>query len=144
MPRLYVPPERLTGTQLELDGEPYRHLVRVLRAAPGDAVVLFDGLGHEIAAQVVAIGARAVTLTLGPRRPLPAPAVAITLLQGVPRGERMDLLVQKTTELGVARIVPVLAERCVARPPRERSSRWQTIAEEAARQCGRADVPNFK
>jgi 16S rRNA (uracil1498-N3)-methyltransferase len=141
MPRLYVPPERLTGTQLELDGEPYRHLVRVLRAAPGDAVVLFDGLGHEIAAQVVAIGARAVTLTLGPRRPLPAPAVAITLLQGVPRGERMDLLVQKTTELGVARIVPVLAERCVARPPRERSSRWQTIAEEAARQCGRADVP---
>jgi 16S rRNA (uracil1498-N3)-methyltransferase len=141
MPRLYVPPERLTGTQVELDGEPYRHLARVLRAAPGDAVLLFDGQGHEVEARVVAVGARAVTLALGARREVPAPALAITLLQGVPRGERMDLLVQKTTELGVARIVPVLAERCVARPPRERSSRWQTIAEEAARQCGRADVP---
>jgi 16S rRNA (uracil1498-N3)-methyltransferase len=65
------------------------------------------------------------------------------LLSAVPRGPRMDFLVQKTAELGVARIVPVLTERSVARPDAEagRRARWQKIAQEAARQCGRADVP---
>jgi 16S rRNA (uracil1498-N3)-methyltransferase len=68
--------------------------------------------------------------------------VAITLIQAVPRGDRMDLVLQKTTELGVARIVPVLTSRSVARPPADRARRWQTIAAEAARQSGRADVPS--
>jgi 16S rRNA (uracil1498-N3)-methyltransferase len=82
-----------------------------------------------------------VTLALGePRRRAPA-AAPITLLQAVPRGERMDLLVQKTTELGVARIVPLVSERSVVRPTAARARRWQTIAQEAARQSGRADLP---
>jgi 16S rRNA (uracil1498-N3)-methyltransferase len=141
MPRLFVPPERLTGDRVELDGEPYRHLARVLRVPVGADLVLFDGQGVEIEARVAAVNARTVTLVLGARRRQPPPVVAITLLQAVPRGDRMDLLVQKTTELGVARIVPVLAERSVARPPAARARRWQTIAAEAARQSGRADVP---
>jgi 16S rRNA (uracil1498-N3)-methyltransferase len=90
---------------------------------------------------VLSLGARSLELALGARRAVAAAPVAITLWQAVPRGERMDLIVQKATELGVTAIVPVLAGRSVARPPATRAHRWQTIAQEAARQSGRADVP---
>jgi 16S rRNA (uracil1498-N3)-methyltransferase len=143
MPRLFLPAEQLTGDSIELGGEAYRHLCRVLRARVGDEVVLFDGRGTEIDARVSGIDGRRITVMLGQRRHVPAPAAAITLVQALPRGERMDLIVQKTTELGVARIIPVVGERSMAHPPASRSRRWQTIAEEAARQCGRADVPEI-
>jgi 16S rRNA (uracil1498-N3)-methyltransferase len=87
-------------------------------------------------------GARSTTLALGARRSAQPPEVKITLLQAVSKGERMDLVVQKATELGVTRIVPVLSARSVPRPGAEgRHKRWRTIAQEAARQCGRADLP---
>jgi 16S rRNA (uracil1498-N3)-methyltransferase len=143
MPRLFVPAGQLSGDRAELDGEAYRHLCRVLRSRVGDELVLFDGRGTEIDARVSAIDGRRVTVALGARRQVPAAAALITLVQALPRGERMDLIVQKTTELGVARIVPVLGERSVAHPPASRARRWQTIAEEAARQSGRADVPEI-
>jgi 16S rRNA (uracil1498-N3)-methyltransferase len=143
--RLFVPPAELGGERLILTGEAHRHLARVLRAGPGERVTLFDGAGGEVDAEIVRIGAREVELALGARRAGAAtqPAVAITLLAAIPRGERMDLLVQKTTELGVARIVPVVTGRTVARPEPGggRRARWQKIAREAARQSGRADVP---
>jgi 16S rRNA (uracil1498-N3)-methyltransferase len=141
VPRIFVPPERLDGDRVTLTGEAHKHLAKVLRLQEGDDVLVFDGRGHEIEARVASVGARQIDLALGARRALAAPPVAITLLQAVPRGERMDLLVQKTTELGVAAIVPVIAQRSVARPPAGRARRWQTIASEAARQSGRADVP---
>jgi 16S rRNA (uracil1498-N3)-methyltransferase len=141
VPRIFVPPERLDGDRVTLTGEPHKHLAKVLRLQEGDDVLVFDGRGREIEARVVSVGARAIELALGMRRAIELAPVRITLLQAVPRGERMDLLVQKTTELGVAAIVPVLARRSVARPPAGRARRWQTIASEAARQSGRADVP---
>lgn len=139
--RVFVPPERLGGAQVILEGEAFRHLARVLRAGVGDEIVVFDGRGTAIDARVLSVGRGTMALALGARQTVPAAAVEIALLQVVPRGERMDLIVQKTTELGVARIVPVLTGRSVARPSADRSRRWQTIATEAARQCGRADVP---
>lgn len=135
MPRLFVAPEKLVGERLVLDADARKYLTKVLRLAAGDEVVIFDGRGTEIEARLVNGG----ELSLGRRRAVALPAVAITLLQAVAKGDRMDLVVQKTTELGVTRIVPVLAARSVARP--ERAARWQTIAREAARQSGRADVP---
>jgi 16S rRNA (uracil1498-N3)-methyltransferase len=143
--RLFVAPGRLAGARLVLDGPDHKYVARVLRARAGDALVLFDGAGTEIDAEVVRVGVRDVELTLGARRAAPqatAP-VAITLLVAVPRGERMELVVQKATELGVARIVPVVSGRSVARPEPggARAGRWEKIAREAARQCGRADVP---
>lgn len=141
MPRVFVPSEKLTGPRVVLDGEPHRHLVKVLRLQPGDEVLVFDGGGTEIEARVLGAGGRTIELELGQRRAVAMAPVTITLLQGVPRGERMDVIVQKATELGVARIVPVLAARSVARPSASRARRWQTIAQEAARQSGRADVP---
>jgi 16S rRNA (uracil1498-N3)-methyltransferase len=148
--RLFVAPERLeearlAGDRLVIDGPDHKHVARVLRARPGDALVLFDGTGVEIDAEVVNVGTRDAELSLGARRAVAATAapVAITLLVAVPRGERMDFLVQKATELGVGRIVPVVSGRSVARPEAgtTRVGRWEKIAREASRQCGRADVP---
>jgi 16S rRNA (uracil1498-N3)-methyltransferase len=141
--RLFVPAERLGGARLTIEGDDHRYLARVLRARPGDRLAVFDGAGTEIDAEITRVGPRDAELALGGRRTVSssAAAVAVTLLVAVPRGERMDLLVQKTTELGVARIVPVVAGRSVARPEAKARARWEKIAREAARQCGRADVP---
>lgn len=143
--RLYVPPGDLEGTRVALTGEAHRHLARVLRAGPGTRVTLFDGTGTEVDGEVVRVTARATEVALGARRSgatLRAGA-GITLLTAIPRGERMDFLIQKTSELGVARIVPVVTGRSVVRPDpgTARHRRWEKIAREAARQCGRVDVP---
>jgi 16S rRNA (uracil1498-N3)-methyltransferase len=141
--RLFVPAGRLAGPQVTLTGDEHRHVGRVLRARPGDTLTLFDGAGGEVEARVVRVGRDATEVVLGARREVAGPGVALTLLCAVPRGPRMDLLVQKTAELGVARIIPVVTDRSVARPDAEagRRARWEKIAREAARQCGRADVP---
>jgi 16S rRNA (uracil1498-N3)-methyltransferase len=139
--RLFVPPERLGGGRVIIAGDEHRHLARVLRAQPGTSVTLFDGAGVEVDAHVLRVGRDETELELGARRQLVAAVAPLTLLTAVPRGGRMDLLVQKTCELGVARIVPVTTERSVVRPEPGRAARWEKIAREAARQCGRADVP---
>ena len=141
--RLFVAGERLGGPRLTLTGPEHRHVGRVLRARPGDALTLFDGAGGEVEAEVLRVARQETELALGARRQIAGPAVALVLLCAVPRGPRMDFLVQKTAELGVARIVPVITARSVARPDAEagRPARWEKIAREAARQCGRADVP---
>ncbi len=141
--RLFVPADRLAGPRLTLTGAPHQHLARVLRARVGDRITVFDGAGGELDAQVVRVGRAETEIELGGRQIAAAPAVAITLLCAVPRGPRMDLLVQKTCELGVARLVPVVADRSLVRPVAEasRRARWERIAQEASRQSGRADVP---
>jgi 16S rRNA (uracil1498-N3)-methyltransferase len=141
--RLYLPAERLEGTRVVLEGDDHQHVARVLRAEAGGRLTVFDGAGTEVDAEVVRVGKRDTELTLGARRAGTATAapVAVTLLVAAPRGERLDLVLQKATELGVARLAPVLTERSVARPDPARRTRWEKIAREAARQCGRADVP---
>jgi 16S rRNA (uracil1498-N3)-methyltransferase len=143
MARVFVKPEELKGGRATLDAAAHRHLIRVLRLSVGAAVELFDGKGWEVDAHIERVGKTSVEVSLGERRQLGAAACAITLVQSVPRGERMDLIVQKTTELGIARIVPVLSQHGMMKPPPGRLRRWQTIAEEAARQSGRADVPTI-
>jgi 16S rRNA (uracil1498-N3)-methyltransferase len=144
--RLHVPRERLGGASVSVTGADHRHLARVLRVRPGAAVTLFDGAGGEVEARVARVGRTETLLALGEPKvsagaATAAAAMPVVLLTAVPRGGRMDVLVQKTSELGVARIVPVLTARSVARPEAGRRSRWDKIAREAARQCGRADVP---
>ena len=142
MPRIFLPPEIVTGEKVTLGGDQHRYLAKVLRLRPGDEITVFDGAGTEIAARIERIDARTTLVGLGARRTVLVAARPLVLLQAIARGERMDLIVQKTTELGVSRIVPVVSERTVARPgPGGRWDRWRTIASEAARQCGRADVP---
>lgn len=143
MARVFVPPQLLATDRVTLDRAASKHLAKVLRLAPGAEVCVFDGRGTEIEARIVSANPAGVELALGERHKLDLPAVKVTLLQSVPRGERMDLIVQKTTELGVSRIVPVVSAHGIVKPTSAKSRRWQTIAQEAARQSGRADVPEI-
>lgn len=141
MARLFVASSELDRSRLTLEGEAHRYLTRVLRLTPGDEVELFDGRGAEVTSTIAAIDARQVTLDLGERRAVPLRLTPpVTLLQGLPRAERMDLVVQKATELGAARVVPVRAARSAA-GQQGRAERWEKIAQEAARQSGRPDWP---
>jgi 16S rRNA (uracil1498-N3)-methyltransferase len=143
--RIHVPAPLEAPGEFTLPTQAGAHLTRVLRLEAGAKIVVFDGRGGEYAAEIASAGkqVRARVLRHDPvERESP---LHITLLQGVARGERMDLIVQKATELGVARIVPVLAERSVVKvdvKQRERKrEHWQSIVVSACEQCGRNRVP---
>ena len=123
-----------------------RHLIRVLRLRPGEELIVFDGCGGEYPARINKITNGQVEVTLSePRHPISESPVDITLAQGLVRGERMDLVLQKATELGVSRIVPVAMERCVTKlsPKRleKRMQHWQGVVIGACEQCGRTVLP---
>jgi 16S rRNA (uracil1498-N3)-methyltransferase len=117
-------------------------MAHVLRLRPEDQVCVFDGTGRElIASLATATSRRATARILGEAARLPPARLRIALAQVVPRGPAMDFIVGKATELGVARIIPLEGERSVRRASVARSSRWLRIAQEAAEQCGRRDLP---
>ncbi len=133
------------GLTLDLPAGAVRHL-QVRRAQPGETFRVFDGLGHEWQAELLAMGRQSAQARIG--EPLAVVAelpVAVTLAVGMPANERMDSLVEKATELGVAAIQPLVTERGVLRLNGERAQRrqkhWQAIAAAACEQCGRATVP---
>ena len=140
--RVRLPPERIEAGRAALTPEARHYLVEVLRLAPGAEVEVFDGRGGRWPGR---LDADREALTLGPRAEAGGAALDLALLLALAKGEKVDLVVQKATELGVTRLVPFAAERSVVRlePAKgeERALRWRRIAEEAARQCGRADVP---
>jgi 16S rRNA (uracil1498-N3)-methyltransferase len=152
MARLFVERTRLGEDVLVLHDEEHRYLTRVLRLGVGDRVVLFDGVGLEAEAQIIRIGPRALEVKIEARRPAPeARRPDVTLIQALTKGDKLDLVVQKATELGVARVLPVTTSRSVPRfgdagamRALGRRARWQKIAREAARQSGRADVPDIE
>ena len=146
IPRIHVPAPLAEGTELELPPIAARHLLQVLRLRPGARLRVFDGAGREHEAELTATARGAARVRVGaPVAPRPESPLAVTLIQGVCRGERMDLVVQKAVELGAARILPVLTARSVPRldeaRARRRQAHWQAIAAAAAEQCGRAVVP---
>lgn len=129
-----------------LTGPAAAHVSRVLRLRAGDAVTLFNGDGWEHPGVIAALRGDRVEVDLQARTPgLPDPPVAVTLLQGIARAERMDLVIQKATELGVVRILPILAERSVVRLDERQAARklghWRAIAVAACEQCGRSRLP---
>lgn len=140
----------VAGQQVMLDAAGAHHLLKVLRARPGDPFVVLspgaDGAMREFGALLAAQGA--VGEIVGSRPAAGEPPVAVTLLQGLAKGDKMDLIIQKATELGVHAIVPVSTERAVVRldgaKAAERVERWQRIAKEAAQQCRRALVPTVR
>ena len=147
--RLHVPPAGLAGGRASLTRQDSAYLLRVLRLRAGDRLQLFDGIGGAYPAEVVALGAEGGELRLlGPREVDVDRAVAVSLWQGLPKGEKMEWVIQKATELGVAEIVPLRCARSVAQLAGDRMGRklerWQKVAVEAARQCGRSDVPPLR
>ncbi|MBI3636929.1 MAG: 16S rRNA (uracil(1498)-N(3))-methyltransferase [Candidatus Rokubacteria bacterium] len=148
MRRFTIAPERIAGDRVAFDMDETRHLVRVLRLGPGDLVTASDGAGHDYTVRIESGGERATGTILGVAAGRAESPFAVTLIQGVPKGDKMEAIVRATTELGVARIVPALTERTIVRLEpgrwRERARRWQRVAREAAKQCGRAVVPDVE
>ena len=145
MRRFTIAPDRIAGGRVTFDRDESRHLARVLRLRPGDTVVATDGAGRDYTVRVETVGELATGSVLGvAARDVESP-LAITLAQSVPKGDRMELIVRAATELGAVRVVPLLTERTIVTLEpgrwRERARRWQRVAREAAKQCGRAVVP---
>jgi 16S rRNA (uracil1498-N3)-methyltransferase len=145
MPRFYCPTPLATGLALSLPAGAARH-VQVLRLQPGDVITLFNGAGGEFDATVTRMGRSDVDVDVGEHRLLEREAArAVHLLVGITANDRMDWLVEKATELGVASITPLVAERSVLKLKGERADKklahWQGVAVAAAEQCGRNRVP---
>ena len=145
MPRFYCPAPLATGLSLDLPSGAARH-VQVLRMQPGDGITLFNGEGGEFAATVTRMGRSDVQVSVGAHVALEREAGrAVHLLAGITANDRMDWLVEKATELGVASITPLVAERSVLKLKGERADKklahWQSVAVAAAEQCGRNRVP---
>jgi 16S rRNA (uracil1498-N3)-methyltransferase len=141
--RFCVEPAQISGGRVRFSSEQTHQIVRVLRMRLGDTLAVFDGTGAEHEAELITLSDAEVTARLKRiRATVPEPALRLTLLQGLPRAEKMELIVQKATELGVYRIVPLLCARSVSKGF-GRLQRWRTIAREAAEQCGRAVVPTI-
>ncbi|MBP6405029.1 MAG: 16S rRNA (uracil(1498)-N(3))-methyltransferase [Proteobacteria bacterium] len=145
MPRFHCPLPLTTGDSIGLPPNAARH-VQVLRLQPGAVVTLFNGEGGEFEATVQQMGRSHVQVQVGAHHPIEREAPrAVHLLVGMPANERMDWLVEKATELGVASIQPVVAERSVLKLKGERAEKkrahWQGIAVAACEQCGRNRVP---
>jgi 16S rRNA (uracil1498-N3)-methyltransferase len=145
MPRFYCPAPLRSGQTLSLPAGAARH-VQVLRLQPGDRITLFNGEGGEFAATVTRMGRSDVEVEVGEHHAVEREAArAVHLLVGITANERMDWLVEKATELGVASITPLVAERSVLKLKGERADKklahWQGVAVAAAEQCGRNRVP---
>ena len=139
MKRLFVAPEQV-GESVALSAGQRHYLRDVLRLADGEALEIFDGRGAAWRAEL-----RGDSLLLREKLDHPASGLDVVLVQALARGEKMDLVVQKATELGATRVMPLATERAVVRLEQgsPKVDRWRRVAQEAARQCGRADVPRI-
>jgi len=146
MTRVYVGATLTPGSPVELPPDTASHLAKVLRARAGDELILFNGDGREFTGAIEGVRGSRVSAFVGDGRVVDREsALAITLVQSVPRGDRMDFIVQKATELGVARIVPVLSQRSVVRldaaQAESKAIHWRAVAVSACEQCGRNSLP---
>jgi len=148
MRRFTLPPERVVDGRVTFDADESRHLTRVLRLRAGDTVVATDGAGRDYTVRLESVGEAATGTVLAAERGTPESRLAITLIQGVPKGDKMEAIVRAATELGVTRVRPALCERTIVRLEpgrwRDRARRWQRVAREAAKQCGRAVIPEVE
>ena len=146
MPRFFVEPDAiLDGTATVAGGDAY-HIARSLRMAVGDEITLADGSGREYICRLVKIRDEECTAeVLSARASTSESPAEITLYMAYPKSDKLELIIQKAVELGAARIVPFESSRCIKRPKAEKiekqTARLARIAEEAAKQCGRARLP---
>ncbi len=146
MPRFYVPQPQMKDGILRIEGREVKHIRRVLRLKPGDEIITFNGSGKEYYGTIIEDGPTFVLIKiedlLFPEKESP---LKMTLAQSLLKGEKMDYVVQKSTELGVSKIIPFFSSRSVPllekSPKLKRHHRWERIAMEASKQCGRTMVP---
>ena len=146
--RVYVEAPVTAGKRVVVEGSAVNHITRVLRLRSGDALTVFDGSGGEFGARIEEFRKDAVVVAVEEHRPLDRESpLTLTLAQGISRGERMDWIIQKATELGASKIVPLFTKRSMVRLDERQAERkiqhWRAIAVAACEQCGRNKVPEL-
>lgn len=147
--RFYVIPEAVRDSSIRIEDPRAIHYVsRVRRLSVGSCVECFDGRGGVYHGIITAVGKRALDIHIERTEHREEVGVMITLAQAIPKGERFEWVLQKATELGVSRIIPLITHRTVVRArhadEEKKSVRWRRIVQEAAKQCGRATVPQME
>jgi len=146
MHQFFLAPEKCRGQVLQLDGSEAHHALHVLRLQPGDAVTVLDGAGKTYQCAVETAGKKSLTLKVREQHSVPPPPCSVTLNVAVPKGKIIEDIIEKAVELGVQRIVPLMAERVVmhldAAGAEAKRERWQQVAVEAIKQCGQAWLPH--
>lgn len=150
MSRFYVPRENVRENEIVVDGKEAHHILDVMRMRDGDKVVVFDGTGNEYTGFIKNVNTRFKKLTVEivrTEKPSAESSPEVVLAQAIPKKNKMDYIVEKATELGASGIIPVVSERTIVRPgdssAAKKVERWRKIAVEAAKQCGRQDVPEI-
>ena len=146
MPRFFIDYAPAVGTSATIEGGDARHIAGALRMTPGETLTLCDGAGTDYVCTITAVDRETVTLSVDSATPTTAePSLAVTLYMGLPKGDKMELIIQKCVELGVTAIVPVATSRCIVKldgkDAAKKQARWQKIANEAAGQSGRGILP---
>lgn len=147
MNRFFFQKNKLINGHIVIEGEDVIHISKVLRLAEGDQMVLCDGDGFDYISEIKAIDKTFVKAeVLEKKVAISEPTMETTLFQGIPKGDKMDLIIQKSVEMGISRIVPVLMHRSIVKidnekDGRKKQERWQRIAMEAAKQSGRGSIP---
>jgi 16S rRNA (uracil1498-N3)-methyltransferase len=146
IPRIYTAQPLSIGTEILLPEQAGEHAVRVLRLERGHPLILINGDGREYDAELASLAKRAVTAVIKQARAVDREApLSITLAQSIARGEKMDWILQKATELGVSQVVPLITERTEVKLDEERAERrmahWDSVIESACEQCGRTTLP---
>lgn len=145
MPKFFAPRENISENEIIIDNEDVGHITRVLRLDTGDSVEICDGMGNDYTAVIAAVEKKRIVCTIAEkRRSDTEPDIEVTLFQGIPKSSKMEYIIQKTTELGIVRIVPCVMSRCVSRldgKEDKKCERWRKIAEAAAKQSGRGIIP---
>ena len=148
IPRFYIPQSLATGETLVLDDQAAHHVKQVLRLGPGAALRVFDGAGSEHHASLLDVQRARVSVEIGAAYTSNTESsLNIILAQGIPRGDRMDFILQKAVELGVSLIQPLWMERSQARTKGERLEKrmrhWRKVMINACEQCGRSTLPGI-
>jgi 16S rRNA (uracil1498-N3)-methyltransferase len=148
MHRFYLAPPQCKGPTLTLTGAEAHHAMDVLRVKAGDVVVVLDGAGREFSCVVQGLERKTVNLKVEQTRTSPAPSCRVTLVQAIPKGKLLETIVQKATELGAFRIIPLLSERVATRLETDaiqhKAEKWQQCAIEAIKQCGQRWLPQVE
>lgn len=148
MHRFFLPAAECGNVELQLTEREAHHALHVLRVRPGDRVTVLDGEGRELHCEVVAVTRHAVRLKVVRTEFAPAPLCKTTLLQAIPKGKLFEFIVQKATELGTIRIVPLLTERVVTHLDEKdgvhKVEKWRQVAIEASKQCGALWLPQIE
>jgi 16S rRNA (uracil1498-N3)-methyltransferase len=149
MPRFYVPNPSIRDGLLRIEGEEVKHIRKVLRLKAGDKITVFNGLGNEYEGSILEEKPSSVLVKVeNIFFPQKDSSLEVTLAQSLLKGEKMDFVIQKATELGVKEIIPFFSSRSVPLLERsrklQRHRRWERIAVEASKQCGRGVVPKIE